>query len=128
MMRRSIVWAVTVIVAAALATHSFAPVASARDDAVTSFDGTRIVLSCFPAEGLQPGQKALHHPDRPGLVERARHRRERFVQRSVREHGRGPFRQAGYNVLTWDPRGFGQSGGTVQSDSPQYERAATCRR
>ena len=28
---------------------------------------------------------------------------------------------AGYNVLTWDPRGFGQSGGTVESDSPQYE-------
>ena len=33
----------------------------------------------------------------------------------------GVFRRAGYNVLTWDPRGFGQSGGTVQVDSPEYE-------
>jgi ABC-2 type transport system ATP-binding protein len=27
----------------------------------------------------------------------------------------------GYNVLTWDPRGFGQSGGQVEVDSPMYE-------
>ena len=28
---------------------------------------------------------------------------------------------AGYNVLTWDPRGFGQSGGVAEVDSPAYE-------
>ncbi len=28
---------------------------------------------------------------------------------------------AGYNVLTWDPRGFGQSGGQAEVDSPAYE-------
>ena len=33
----------------------------------------------------------------------------------------GGFIDAGYNVLTWDPRGFGQSGGTVEIDSPDYE-------
>jgi ABC-2 type transport system ATP-binding protein len=27
----------------------------------------------------------------------------------------------GYNVLTWDPRGFGNSGGQVESDSPAFE-------
>ena len=27
----------------------------------------------------------------------------------------------GYNVLTWDPRGFGQSTGTIEIDSPNYE-------
>ena len=28
---------------------------------------------------------------------------------------------AGYNVLTWDPRGFGRSGGLAEVDSPRYE-------
>ena len=31
------------------------------------------------------------------------------------------FVSAGYNVLTWDPRGFGGSGGTVMIDHPQFE-------
>jgi ABC-2 type transport system ATP-binding protein len=34
----------------------------------------------------------------------------------------GPLRRAGYNVLTWDPRGFGNSSGTVTVDSPENER------
>ena len=29
--------------------------------------------------------------------------------------------QAGYNVLTWDPRGFGKSTGAAEVDSPDYE-------
>ena len=35
-----------------------APAASARDQAVTSFDGTQISTSFFPAAGLKAGQKA----------------------------------------------------------------------
>ncbi|HEV7524913.1 MAG TPA: alpha/beta fold hydrolase [Acidimicrobiia bacterium] len=35
--------------------------------------------------------------------------------------GIGALQKAGYNVLTWDPRGFGQSTGTVESDSPDFE-------
>ena len=35
--------------------------------------------------------------------------------------GVGPLRQAGFNVLTWDARGFGSSGGTVTVDSPDAE-------
>ncbi len=31
------------------------------------------------------------------------------------------LRDAGYNVLTWDPRGFGESTGTVTIDSVDYE-------
>ena len=34
---------------------------------------------------------------------------------------------AGYNVLTWDPRGFGASSGTVESDSPDFEGRDTQR-
>src|SRR5690349_20402878 len=35
--------------------------------------------------------------------------------------GVGPLRTAGFNVLTWDARGFGNSGGTVEVDSPDFE-------
>jgi ABC-2 type transport system ATP-binding protein len=35
--------------------------------------------------------------------------------------GIGVLRHHGYNVLTWDPRGFGGSGGRVEVDSPKFE-------
>jgi ABC-2 type transport system ATP-binding protein len=35
--------------------------------------------------------------------------------------GVGPLRHHGYNVLTWDPPGFGDSGGTAEIDSPFVE-------
>ncbi|HEV2776888.1 MAG TPA: CocE/NonD family hydrolase [Solirubrobacteraceae bacterium] len=35
--------------------------------------------------------------------------------------GQRTLRAEGYNTLTWDPRGIGGSGGTVQFDSPDYE-------
>ena len=37
--------------------------------------------------------------------------------------GVGALRKAGFNVLTWDSRGFGNSGGTVTVDSPDAEGA-----
>jgi len=35
--------------------------------------------------------------------------------------GLQPLREAGYNVVTWDPRGEFASGGRLQLDSPEYE-------
>jgi ABC-2 type transport system ATP-binding protein len=98
-----------------------APAAFARDDAVTSFDGTRIVLSFFPAENLQPGQTAPTVLIGPGWSSGRDTDENGASSAMFGSTGVGPFRHAGYNVLTWDPRGFGESGGTVEVDSPQYE-------
>src|SRR3954452_7446753 len=91
-----------------------APLAHARDDSVTSFDGTKIVLSFFPAAGLQPGQKAptvlLGH----GWGQSRDTDQNSSTLDAFGIVGIGPLRAAGYNVLTWDARGFGQSGGTVE--------------
>ncbi len=35
--------------------------------------------------------------------------------------GTAPLRAAGFNVLTWDSRGFGESGGTVEVDAKEFE-------
>jgi ABC-2 type transport system ATP-binding protein len=106
----------------ALAALALAPASAwARDDSITSFDGTRIVLSFFPAEGLAPGQKAPTVLVGPGWgVPRDTDPSSQTLD-SFGTIGLGPLRAAGYNVLTWDPRGFGQSGGTVEVDSPDYE-------
>jgi ABC-2 type transport system ATP-binding protein len=94
------------VVAAALAG---APAAHARDAIVASFDGTPIVTHFFPAPGLDPGERA------PTIMV---------------GHGWGGsgatsppaiYADDGYNVLTWDARGFGGSGGTVMIDHPEFE-------
>ena len=94
--------------------------AAARDDSIKSFDGTRIALSFFPAPGLKQGQRAPTIMIGPGWSQ---------PRASASDPGldafgyAGPkvFLDAGYNVLTWDPRGFGQSGGRVEADSPRFE-------
>ena len=90
-----------------------------RDWDVTSFDGTVIRAHWFPIEDLADGETAptvLMGPgwgsggdtdvDTIGLL----------GSLSI-----SSLRDAGYNVLTWDPRGFGESTGTVQIDSVDYE-------
>jgi ABC-2 type transport system ATP-binding protein len=88
-----------------------APGAQARDDIVESFDGTPIVTHFYPAAGLEEGTRAPtiligHGWGGTGEAE---------------DGSPAPFIAAGYNVVTWDARGFGGSGGTVMIDHPKFE-------
>ena len=90
-----------------------------RDWNVTSFDGAVIRAHWFPlatAGADEPAPTVLMGPgwgsagdvnvDSPGLLGAL----------SIKT-----LRDAGYNVLTWDPRGFGESTGTVEIDSVDFE-------
>ena len=120
-------WAVgwrAVAVAGVLACVPAAP-AAARDAVVTSFDGTQIVVHFFTARrrrrraaSRRPCSSAAPYPS-PGET-----RADEDVGDRI---GLATLRAAGYNVLTWDPRGIGASAGAVMFDSPA-SRAATCAR
>ena len=105
------------------ATFSLPAAASAKDVTITSFDGTKIAAHWFPGKGVSASAPAPTILEGPG-----------WSQPGDSASGGGPgpgalfgvpgidnFIEHGYNVLTWDPRGFGQSGGTVQIDDPRYE-------
>ncbi len=96
------------------------PVAGSPSDyTLTSFDGTPIRIHWFPADGAgagdprptilmgpgwsQPGDSNPDADPPPGAV----------TIKPLREHG--------YNVLTWDPRGFGESGGRAHVDGAAFE-------
>jgi ABC-2 type transport system ATP-binding protein len=96
------------------------PVAGVPSDwDVTSFDGTQIRVHWFPvADGTatedsptvlmgpgwgQPGDTDVDQVGFLGSINIA------------------SLRDAGFNVLTWDPRGFGASTGTVETDSADHE-------
>jgi ABC-2 type transport system ATP-binding protein len=95
--------------------------ASARDASVTSFDGTKLVVHFFPAAGLKSGKRAPTVLVGPGWSSNGDTNPDRPTSTGAGVVGLGPLRKAGYNVLTWDPRGFGGSGGVVEVDSPKYE-------
>ena len=115
---RSIAVAATVAIVATLGLSSSA---FARDDSITSFDGTNIVLSFFPAANLPAGQKAPTVLYGPGWSSGRDTDENSASDPSLGSIGVGPLRAAGYNVLTWDPRGFGSSGGNATVDSPDNE-------
>jgi ABC-2 type transport system ATP-binding protein len=96
----------------------------ASDWDLTSFDGTKIRLHWFPApkaSAADPLPTVLMGPGwgQPGDTNAS----------PANAGGAGvvgatsiaSLREAGYNVLTWDPRGFGNSTGTVEVDSAQFE-------
>ena len=89
------------------------PAAHARDTFVRSFDDTPINTHFFPARALDAGERAPTIMIGPGWG---------LPGDSNPEAGElSDFRQAGYNVVTWDPRGFWASGGTVMIDHPNFE-------
>ncbi len=90
---------------------------STSDYELTSFDGTTIRVHWFPVESADgPLPTVLMGPgwgsagdtnvDTVGVLGAINIK---------------TLRDAGYNVLTWDPRGFGRSTGTARVDSVEFE-------
>ena len=77
----------------------------------------------FPASGLTTGQSAPTILAAPGLaIPGNTNPLAKFFGTSDRiVPGVAPLRDAGYNVVTWDPRGEFASGGLLQLNNPFYE-------
>jgi ABC-2 type transport system ATP-binding protein len=80
--------------------------AAARDTVVRSFDGTELHVSFFAAKAGKRAPTILMTHGWAG-------RRDRSPNPALHD--------AGFNVLTWDSRGFGDSGGTVTIDYRKNE-------
>src|SRR3954470_20576359 len=102
-----------------------APAALARDVTITSFDGTKIAAHWFPGKGVDSNDRAPTVLEGPGWSSPGDTNSEGGGAgnpgAAFGVPGISNFISHGYNVLTWDPRGFGQSGGTVEIDDPRYE-------
>jgi ABC-2 type transport system ATP-binding protein len=104
------------------ATLTLAPAAArATDLTVTSFDGTTIVAHWFPVAGASAATPQPTVMMGPGWGGAGDVDVDGTGAPSVGIPGIRTLHDAGYNVLTWDPRGFGASGGTVEVDSPDVE-------
>jgi ABC-2 type transport system ATP-binding protein len=93
---------------------------STTDVDVTSFDGTKIRAHWFPVRqaATNPAPTVLKGPGwgQPGDVNTAGSGYGLFGDLSINS-----LNHDGYNVLTWDPRGFGASTGVVETNSPDFE-------
>jgi hypothetical protein len=101
------------IVLAAVLWAALGGTAQAENLVVRSFDGTPIVAHWFPNPSLGPGERAPVVLNGPG-----------WSSPGEKDPSRGAIKRLhdlGYNVLTWDPRGFGVSGGEATIDAPLVE-------
>jgi ABC-2 type transport system ATP-binding protein len=117
----AIVRAIGALAAAGSATLVAAAPAAARDAIVPSFDNAPLIVTLHPAEGLQPGQRAPTILQTHGWAGTRQKNANAASDEVTGNVGVGPLRRAGFNVLTWDSRGFGDSGGIVTVDSPDFE-------
>ncbi len=89
------------------------------DHTVTSFDGTELRVHWFPADDAADGDPAPTVLMGPGWSlpgDTSEEGAALFGALGIR-----PMNERGYNVLTWDPRGFGASSGAAQVNSPDHE-------
>lgn len=108
----------TIVCACVAANAWWSAAAQAREALVASFDGTRIVVHFHPARGAAAGARAPTVLVGQGYPQRGDRRPDLDTSDRI---GTATLRAAGYNVLTWDPRGLGASGGTVMFNSPDFE-------
>lgn len=100
--------------------------AERRTERLFSFDGTRILTHFFPApahlrspEGTAPTVMLGHGWGGSGATEADD--ATSALGDDVGSVGVGTLLASGYNVVTWDARGFGRSSGRAQVDSPAHE-------
>lgn len=89
------------------------------DLTITSFDGTELRVHWFPTEaatGDEPAPTVLMGPGWSLPGDTSREGAGLFGALSI-----GSMNEAGYNVLTWDPRGFGASTGAAEVNAPDVE-------
>ncbi len=102
---------------------TFEPAGKAPSEySITSFDGTIIRAHWFPNEAAagEPRATVLMGPGWSLAGDTAIEGGFVFKSVSIRA-----MWNAGFNVLTWDPRGFGISTGTAQVNSVDYEAKDT---
>ncbi|WP_370330686.1 CocE/NonD family hydrolase [Mycolicibacterium hippocampi] len=94
-----------------------------RSFLVRSFDGAKIFVNFMPAEGLAAGEQAPTVLSGSGLGLPGSTTLELEVDSFLPNDviGIGALREAGYNVVTWDPRGEWRSDGRMQLQSPDFE-------
>ena len=87
------------------------------DRDIISFDGTQIRIHWFPLPtDAKPSPTILMGPGWGSGGDTDTTSSSALGTTSIKD-----LRDAGYNVLTWDPRGFGQSSGTITVDSAAAE-------
>jgi len=97
-----------------------------RDVKVISPDGTAIYVHFMPAAGLAPGQTAPTVLNGPGLGMPGATNIDGTILDDILIDALGmidvgTLRHAGYNVVTWDPRGEYFSGGRLELNGADWE-------